>query len=369
MPNQPNILLLTAQTGGGHLSLADALQDLLEERYAVTIVDMLPAFIHYHYRFVGRYALWMWAVEFHFSNRPREALAYQRLLAPLITSRLKRALDEVRPAMVITTHSLLSHSVKQVLREHAPEIPLGMLFSDPYSVHETWFSELNAEASFAPTRESRELALAAGFDPSRLHMVGWPVRKQFYQADGAKRGEVLCGIELEPDRFTVFLQGGGDGATNYWRLAERLLAVNKDIQIILSAGTNAGLVRRLRGIKRLHVLPFLKEIAPFMAASDVIMGKAGPNVLFEAVVLDKPFVATTYFPGQEKGNLEFIERHGLGGVALKFEQQCEAIRALSKMGKTSDGLTAKVREYREWNRAANEMVPGVVDELLRGLAR
>ncbi len=46
MPNQPNILILTAQTGGGHISLAEALQDLLEEHYAVTIVDLLPAFIH-----------------------------------------------------------------------------------------------------------------------------------------------------------------------------------------------------------------------------------------------------------------------------------------------------------------------------------
>src|SRR3989440_1447798 len=369
MPNKPNILILTAQTGGGHLSLAEALKELLQQNYAVAIADMLPSFFHHQYRFAGHHALWMWAVEFHFSNDHKRAVLSQRALAPVIASRLKRALDEIQPAMVITTHSLLSHSANQVMREHMPDIPLGMLFSDPYSVHETWFSELNAEASFAPTRESHELALAAGFDPSRLHIVGWPVRKQFYQADGKKRDEVLRSIELEPDRFTVFLQGGGDGATNYWRFAERLLEVNRDVQIILSAGTNVGLVRRLRGIKRLHVLPFLKEIAPFMAASDVIMGKVGPNVLFEAVVLDKPFVATTYFPGQEKGNLEFMERHGLGRVALKFEQQCEAIRVLSKMGKTGDGLTAKVREYREWNCAANEMVPGVVDELLRGLAR
>ena len=209
----------------------------------------------------------------------------------------------------------------------------------------------------------------AGCDPKRLHIVGWPVRKQVYQAEGAKRDEVLRGIGLEPERFTVFLQGGGDGATNYWRSAERLLAVNKDIQIILSAGTNAGLVRRFRNVKRLHVLPFLKEIAPFMAASDVVMGKAGPNVLFEAVVLDKPFIATTYFPGQEKGNLEFMERHGLGQIALKFEQQCEVIRALSDRNNPGYGLAAKVQEYREWNRAANEKVLAVVDELLPGLAR
>lgn len=366
MPDQPRILILTAQTGGGHLSLADALQDLLEEHYTVTIADMLPSFFHRHYRFAGHHALWMWAVEFHLSNDPKRAMSSQRTLAPVIAPRLKRVLDEVRPAMVITTHSLLSHSVKQVMRKHAPDIPLGMLFSDPYSVHATWFSEIDAEASFAPTRESYELALAAGFDPKRLRLVGWPVRKQFYQAGGVRRHEVLRGIGLEPERFTVFLQGGGDGATNYWRSAERLLAANKDIQIILSAGTNAGLVRRFKGVQWLHVLPFLKEIAPFMAAADVIMGKAGPNVLFEAVALDNSFIATTYFPGQERGNLEFMERHGLGRVALQFEQQCEVIRALSdREDKPGNGLAAKVDEYRKWNRKANETVLAVVDGLVR----
>ena len=53
MPQLPRILILTASTGGGHLSLADALEDLLQDHYDVTIVNMLPAFFHLHYRFVG----------------------------------------------------------------------------------------------------------------------------------------------------------------------------------------------------------------------------------------------------------------------------------------------------------------------------
>ncbi len=58
-----------------------------------------------------------------------------------------------------------------------------------------------------------------------------------------------------------------------------------------------------------------------MAAADIIMGKVGPNILFESVMLGKPFIATTFIPGQEQENLAFIQRHGLGWVAIQPEEQ------------------------------------------------
>ena len=364
MFDQPKILILTARTGGGHLSLADALQDMLQDHYSVTIADMLPAFFPLQYRFVGHHALWIWAAQFHLSNNPRQARDSERSIARVIESRFKRTLDETQPDLVITTHSLLSHSVKLLLRKHAPATPFAMLFSDPFSVHATWFSETDAEASFAPTRESHELALAAGFDAQRLHITGWPVREEFYHADQVDRQEILRYLGLEPGRFTVFLQGGGDGATDYWKAARPLLAVHKAMQVILSTGTYRGLLRRFRGMERLSVLPFTWEIAPFMAASDAIMGKAGPNVLFEAMALERPFIATTYFPGQEKGNLQFMQRHNIGRVALEFEQQQELLRGLKHIQNPRDRLTPKLDEYRQWNSAANENVLAVVRSLL-----
>jgi UDP-N-acetylglucosamine:LPS N-acetylglucosamine transferase len=364
MPHQSRILILTASTGGGHLSLAYALQDLLQDHYDVTIVNMLPPFFHLHYRFVGHYALWIWAAEFHLSNNPRQARSSGRSMTRVIETRFTSALEETQPDLVITTHSILSHSVKLLLRKHSPATPFAMLFSDPFSVHATWFAETGAEASFAPTRESRELALAAGFDAQRVHITGWPVREEFYHADQVDREELLRYLGLEPGRFTVFLEGGGDGATDYWKAARPLLAADKGMQIILSAGTYRGLIRRFRGVERLSALPFTREIAPFMAASDVIMGKAGPNVLFEAMALERPFIATTYFPGQEKGNLQFMQRHDIGRVALDFDQQLELLQALKAIRNPRDRLTPKLGEYREWNSTANENVLEVVRSLI-----
>jgi UDP-N-acetylglucosamine:LPS N-acetylglucosamine transferase len=366
MPNRPNILILTALTGGGHLSLAEALRDLLEQEFAITIVNLFPGLFEVGYRFVGHYALWLWSMAFHLSDSSGQAWSAQRLLVPLIDSRLKRALDQVQPDLVITTHPLLSHAARRVLEKYAPGTPFVMLLSDPYSIHATWFSERNAAATLAPTRESRELALANGFDPGHVHLVGWPVRGQFYRTGGLSRAETLTRLGLDPDRFTIFLQGGGDGATNFWRSAERLLALDQRVQVILATGMNRALLRRFRGVKNLYALPFTREIAPYMSAADIVMGKAGPNVLFEAVVLGKPFIATTCMPGQEKGNLEFIARYGLGRVALKMGQQRELIRRLVLDAALADALEVKIKEYRQWNSDANATILPVIRGLVPG---
>jgi processive 1,2-diacylglycerol beta-glucosyltransferase len=241
------------------------------------------------------------------------------------------------------------------MKQSSLRCPFVMLFTDPNGVHHSWLTERNATATFAPTHETHTQALAAGFTPDRLHFTGWPVRSQFYKAQTSLRAETLARLDLQPDTFTVFLQGGGEGAAKFSQTVENLLAVN-NIQIILAAGTNQALLKRFSGIQNLRPLAFTKTIAPFMAAANIVMGKAGPNMLFEAITLSKPFIATTYIPGQEEVNLEFIQRHQLGWVALTAQEQRELIRVLSVNPTRLDAMTQSVNKYRQQNTEATQRI-------------
>src|SRR3984893_5335678 len=185
MPKRKSILILTSKTGGGHLSLAQALRDLLEsgvptikgeheqnvaeaEAPAITIVDPQPGFFHLHYRFVSRRARWLWAAEFRFFDTPRRAMLAHRVFSRLVRRQLTELLDKVRPDLVITTYPFLSYEVKRVLERGSQAVPLVMLFSDANSVHAAWLTERRADATFATTRETYKQALASGFDPYRL---------------------------------------------------------------------------------------------------------------------------------------------------------------------------------------------------------
>jgi len=124
------------------------------------------------------------------------------------------------------------------------------------------------------------------------------------------------------------------------------------------------LLNRFKAIKNLYALPFIREIAPFIAAANVVMGKAGPNMLFEAVTLGKPFIATAYIPGQEHANLEFIRRHKLGWIALEPVQQQSLLKKLVANQEELQAMSATVNAYRQWNVKANESIVPLITSLL-----
>ena len=356
MVYRDKLLILMSKTGGGHLSLAEALRDRFEDEYEIKIMDPYTGFFHIHYRFVTRHTPWLYSAEFRLSNIPEMSVLAHEVFTHVVAKPLNMALDEFEPDAVITTHPYLSYEVMRVLEKRIPTIPLVLLFSDPH-VPFNWLSEKKAAATFATTRESYEQALNVGFDPSRLHLVGWPVRRQFYDFDGLDREEMLTRLNLDPERFTIFMQGGGEGATRVARTVENvknILAAGNNLQMILAAGTNQALLERFKDVKNVYLLPFTPEIAPYMAAADVIMGKAGPNVVFEAVTLGKPLIATSYIPGQEKANLEFIQRYGLGWVALKPEKQRKLIATLATRGRELSSMIEKIDAYRQWNATMNK---------------
>ncbi|MDQ6659917.1 MAG: hypothetical protein M3Z24_03000, partial [Chloroflexota bacterium] len=132
----------------------------------------------------------------------------------------------------------------------------------------------------------------------------------------------------------------------------------------LATGTNSILLERYKNIPNLAALPYTKEIAPFMAAADVIMGKAGPNMLFESVMLSKPFIASAYIPGQEQANLQFIQRHGLGWVALQAEEQHSLLATLAHNPDQLKAISPTINAYRQWNAEANKRIVPLIRSLL-----
>jgi UDP-N-acetylglucosamine:LPS N-acetylglucosamine transferase len=174
-------------------------------------------------------------------------------------------------------------------------------------------------------------------------------------------------LNLVPNRYTIFLQGGGEGAARIASTIENILSIDtlaNEVQIILATGTNQNLLLRYRNVPNVVMLPHTNDIAPYMAAADLVMGKAGPNTLFESVMLGKPFVATTFIPGQEQENLAFIQRHRLGWVAVHPEEQCALLLKLVHNPSQFEALSTTINAYRDWNINANQQIAPLIRQLI-----
>lgn len=63
-----------------------------------------------------------------------------------------------------------------------------------------------------------------------------------------------------------------------------------------------------------HVLGvgFVSNIAEYMVAADILVSKAGPGTISEAAALSLPIMLTSFLPGQEEGNVEYVVDKGFG---------------------------------------------------------
>ncbi len=103
---KPTILILTALTGGGHLSLALALQDILSEDYETHIVDPQPGIFRQYYTYAGRHSSRLWGLGYKYSDNEKAALRLHKTLTLLVQQRLYRLTELIKPRLIITTHTL-----------------------------------------------------------------------------------------------------------------------------------------------------------------------------------------------------------------------------------------------------------------------
>ncbi len=361
---RPVILILTIQNGGGHMNLARSLKEILEANYEVVIGDTQSGAANRWYAWVSRHSVRFLHWQYAFTDNRLLAFAFHLVLTLLSYRRIKNLVERVQPQLIITTQSFLSYATARVNECQRKRVPLVFQLTDLGELHMTYFTEKHADAYLAPTREIFAQALQHGIEKDRLYLTGRPIRRQFLEALLGERRETLAALSLDPSIFTLFLQGGAEGSAGADRMITDLMGAGVAAQIILAAGNNKNLVERYENHEHVRVLPFTEEIAPYMAAADVIIGKAGASFISEAFMLEKPFLVTTYIPGQETPNLRFVERHNLGWICLEEASRRELLIKIANSPKMIAEKVESIRAYKAWNRQENQDICTVIDRLL-----
>ena len=365
---EPTILILTTHTGGGHLNLAQALKEMLgtqcAARHTVVIDDPQSGLVERGYALTSRHSSQFLSWQYAFTDNARASLWLQRALTLLGHGRLLAVIKRVRPQLIIATHAMLAYATARAIERLREPVPLVFQLTDLGQVHMTWFSEKRADAYLAPTREIFAQALAEGIDERRLYLTGRPVRRQFLETPLDRKSETLAALGFDPTVFTIFLQGGAQGSARVDGTVENLLDAGIPAQILLATGTNKSMAARFAGNSRVRALPFTENIAPYMAAADVIAGKAGASFLSEAFTLEKPFLVTAFIAGQESANLQFIERHKLGWVCLEPASLQDLLARIAKNPTLLAEKLSSIRAYKAWNMQANEGIGAIIERLL-----
>jgi 1,2-diacylglycerol 3-beta-galactosyltransferase len=70
---------------------------------------------------------------------------------------------------------------------------------------------------------------------------------------------------------------------------------------------------------------FTRDLPDFMRAADIIVTKAGPGTIAEALNANLPIILYAKLPGQEDGNVTFVESEGAGVWAPSSQLVVQAL--------------------------------------------
>ena len=156
---------------------------------------------------------------------------------------------------------------------------------------------------------------------------------------------------------TILLMSGGLGVGGIHLIAERLLNINSDFQILALAGKNKVLLEELKKLERsfhgkLKSAGFTTTIEINMAASDLAISKPGGLTTSECLAMGLPMIVISPIPGQEERNADYLLENGIAlkahnAAVLEFKlaallknplKLCEMRKAATSIGRPNAAM-------------------------------
>lgn len=323
MANSPKkILFAISDTGGGHRSGAVAIIAALEKNYDVqcTVTDLLRATdfpvlkkAPEIYDYCSKKHLWLNNLFFRKTNSVRRINALTRLVYFQSRRHVERELERIQPDAVIAVHPLVIRFLHMVRSICNANWSIITVITDLVTIHASWASP-GADLYLVPTQEAVQALLSHGVPKEKIVYTGFPIHPKFVE-NAPNQEQARQALGIDPDKFTVLLTGGGVGAGNLSEWVSTFESECHDKQILVVTGNNKELYQTLVANNKnpyLHVYGFVNNMEALMAASDVIVSKAGPGTIMEGIASDRPLIVTEAVGIQETGNIDYVRKYNLG---------------------------------------------------------
>lgn len=349
-PEQPPLplLFLIGDTGGGHRSaaaaVAQALEHLLPGQFVPVIWDPLrgpdvPRLLRWLAGLYGpciRLTPWLWWLFWRVSDSPKVLGAVRRTVMAPVYGSVARAAEACRPALIVAFHPMTADPAVRARDVAGPLAPVITVITDLITAHLSW-RDAAVDRVVVPSAEIAARCARDGTAAERYLPLGLPVAAEFCEPplSEAERQELKRQLGVSGD-FLVVLTGGAEGSGGLRRRAAAILHATDDVDVAVICGRNRSLKRRVTrlagraGDGRLTAHGFVGNMADWLRCADVVVGKAGPGTIAEATCCGAPLVLTSYVPGQEKGNAEFVAGAGAGVYAPRPRQLAAEIGRLRR---------------------------------------
>ncbi len=329
------ILFLFSDTGGGHRSATEAMMEALElefpGRFDARKVDFFREYYPRPLKFapeiyppISRVPQ-AWGLSFKASDGRSRSRAVNGLTYPYLRRAAQRLVKENPADLIVSVHPLVNTTLMRAMKD-SPR-PFVTVVTDLVSTHAFWFDR-RADLVVVATEEAKAKAISYGIPAGNLRVIGLPVAQRF-GTPPADRTAWREQMGWRTDLPVVLLVGGGDGMGPLKRVAKAINEARLGVSLVVVCGRNAELKAELEAVDwkiPVHVYGFTTDMPAFMAASDMLVTKAGPGTISEAFITGLPVILYSRLPGQEDGNVSYVVKERAGVWAPRPREVVDAVR-------------------------------------------
>jgi processive 1,2-diacylglycerol beta-glucosyltransferase len=347
--SQLRILVLTSSTGGGHDARATAFAEWCFQLYRhevdVRIEQMLEkssavnrAGVNFYNR-IQKSAPWLHKIFYAVV----ELLSYiNRRSVVLGGEYYLEVLREYQPHLVFSVHDCLNRGYFQAARTTLGPGKVRCAtycgeFSGGWGYSRNWI-EPTVDLYLSRTATARDYAVKCGIPPDRSRVRGSLMRPRSHLevlGPAERRDFRTKRLGLDPDRFTVFLATGGNGANNHAALLPALVRHAARVQAVVICGRNQEAYNELIHWRTQHpefacyIEGYSDNMHLLMQVSDAIVTRGGTTTCAKALHFRCPIIFNAFggIMPQEELTWKFFRN---GAASEKIEDAGDFARLIDR---------------------------------------
>ncbi|MDD4003368.1 MAG: glycosyltransferase [Clostridia bacterium] len=330
-----NIVILSAL--GGHDVAARAIKEQFDLRYDDCKVIIIPMeeyagrmLTHINdgfYTFCCRFAPWMFGVYFKFmsarltrklrrlgkkysQHNDGSLIKEESSLFPV--KKLKNIYDRFEPKVIVSVQSMPHGLAVAAKKRHKFNSKIVAVISD-YALDKLYV-RYGCDGYVVDNHEMKKDFKAFNFEDEKIKVYGLSAFNKFLVKNDKEKMRKHFNL---PDRKTVIITGGSFGSGKTKDIFEHLIQNFKDINVVVIAGRNEKLKRKLEKIKEKNkaengfVMGFTTEFDKLLDAADVMICKPGAMSVNESFLKGVPVISVYPMPSVEAANVKYFKEKNL----------------------------------------------------------
>lgn len=387
------VLILSATTGGGHMTAANALKDYImsQDKDAVVKIEdtiqcvspFLNKAVTGGYVYMAKNTPKIYGSVYKSSDKEGSLNKTVEITTNILMNKLYPLIRNFNPDIIITTHVFATEMTTSLKSKGLLDIPIISIVTD-FAVHKLYILT-GVDAYIVSSREMVDDLVNHGIERTKVYPYGIPIKTSFYKTFDKK--QCLSEEGLDPDLPTILIMAGSFGVTDILKIYHKMIKSPADFQIIVITGKNeklyetfekylnkisirntlieikemtrpkptdaAKLAKKKKPMKPTKLMYYTTEVEKYMNMADLIVTKPGGLTVSESIAVGLPMCLFKAIPGQEEQNADFLVSKNMA-VRIEKNSLCTAlITSLINDKGRLESIRKSIRTFSKGNSAAN----------------